>query len=73
MDQIRIDNLEMFGYHGVLEQEQSLGQKFVVSAVLFLDTRQAGKTDQLAKSLDYSEVCQKIKELVERERYLLIE
>lgn len=73
MDQIYIENLELFGYHGVLEQEQELGQKFVVSATLFLDTRRAGKTDSLKESLDYSEVCQKIKEIVERQRCLLIE
>lgn len=73
MDQIYIENLELFGYHGVLEQEQELGQKFVVSARLFLDTRRAGKTDSLKESLDYSEVCQKIKEIVERQRCLLIE
>ena len=73
MDQIYIENLELFGYHGVLEQEQELGQKFVVSARLFLDTRKAGKTDSLKESLDYSEVCQRIKEIVERQRYLLIE
>ena len=73
MDQIYIENLELFGYHGVLEQEQELGQKFVVSATLFLDTRRAGKTDSLKESLDYSEVCQKIKEIVERQCYLLIE
>lgn len=73
MDQIYIENLELFGYHGVLEQEQELGQKFIVGATLYLDTRKAGKTDSLKESLDYSEVCQKIKEIVERQRFLLIE
>lgn len=73
MDQIYIENLELFGYHGVFEEEAVLGQKFIVSARLFLDTRKAGKTDELTESLDYSEVCGKIKELVERERCQLIE
>ena len=73
MDQIYIENLELFGYHGVLLQEQELGQKFVVSATLFLDTRKAGKTDSLKESLGYSEVCRKIKEIVEEQRCMLIE
>ncbi len=73
MDKIRIENLELFGYHGVFEEEAVLGQKFIVSAVLYLDTRKAGKTDELKESLDYSDVCQKIKEIVERERCQLIE
>lgn len=73
MDQIIIKDLEVFGYHGVFEEEALLGQKFIISARLFLDTRKAGKTDDLKESLDYGEVCQVIKKLVETERYMLIE
>lgn len=73
MDQIIIENLETFGYHGVFEEEAFLGQKFIVSAVISLSTRKAGKTDDLKESLDYGEVCQTIKKLVENERYQLIE
>lgn len=73
MDRITIENLETFGYHGVFEEEAFLGQKFIVSAVLFVDTRKAGKTDDLKESLDYGEVCQVIKKLVETKRYMLIE
>lgn len=73
MDQIIIKNLETFGYHGVFEEEAFLGQKFIVDAILYLDTRKAGKTDDLKESLDYGEVCQVIAKLVETERYQLIE
>ena len=73
MDQIIIENLEIFGYHGVFEEEAFLGQKFIVDARLYLDTRPAGQTDDLTQSLDYGEVCQFIKKLVETERYMLIE
>lgn len=73
MDQIIIENLETFGYHGVFEEEAFLGQKFIVSARLYLDTRKAGKTDDLKESLDYGEVCQMIKKIVETKRFMLIE
>ncbi|MDO5154791.1 MAG: 2-amino-4-hydroxy-6-hydroxymethyldihydropteridine diphosphokinase [Eubacteriales bacterium] len=73
MDCIQIENLELFGYHGVFEEEAFLGQKFIVSAKLFLNTRKAGMTDDLKDSLDYGQVCQKIKKIVETERYMLIE
>ena len=43
-DEIRIEDLEVFANHGVFPEENTLGQKFVVSAVLFTDTRMAGKT-----------------------------
>ncbi len=73
MDKIIIKNLEAFGYHGVFEEEAFLGQKFIVDAVLYLDTRRVGKTDDLKASLDYGEACHVIKKLVETERYQLIE
>ena len=73
MDQIAIKDMELFGYHGVFEEETFLGQKFIVSATLFLDTRKAGKSDDLKESLDYGEACQVIRKIVETERYMLIE
>lgn len=73
MDTIIIKDLETFGYHGVFEEEAFLGQKFIVTAELFLDTRKAGKTDDLQDSLDYGVACQLIKKIVKTERYHLIE
>lgn len=73
MDQIIIKDLEIFGYHGVFEEEAFLGQKFIVTAVLNLSTRKAGKTDDLQQSLDYGVACQMIEKIVKTERYQLIE
>ncbi len=73
MDQITIKGLETFGHHGVFQEESFLGQKFIVDAVLFLDTRVAGKTDDLEDSIDYGQVCSLIKKTVEVERFQLIE
>lgn len=73
MDQIRIENLLVFAHHGVFEEENVLGQKFVISAVLYLDTRRAGLTDALADSLDYGKVCHFITERMHACRYQLIE
>ena len=50
MDKIRIENLEIFAKHGVFPEENFLGQKFVLSAVLHTDTRKAGLTDELSYS-----------------------
>lgn len=73
MDYISIKGLETFGYHGVFEEEAFLGQKFIIDATLFLDVREAGKQDDLTKSIDYGEACNVIKKIVEVERYQLIE
>ena len=56
MDKIKIENLEVFAKHGVFPEENKLGQKFLVSAVLYTDTRKAGMTDDLAASIHYGEV-----------------
>ena len=48
MDEIKIRNLEIFANHGVFPEENKLGQKFVVSCTLYLDTRKAGKGDSLS-------------------------
>ena len=57
MDQIRIDNLEVYAHHGVYEEEQRTGQHFYVNLVLYGDMRGAGRTDDLELSTDYGEVC----------------
>jgi len=73
MDKIHIDGLELFAHHGVLEAETQLGQKFLVSATLKLDLRQAGKTDDLSKTVNYAEVCETIRHLMTTETHQLIE
>ena len=56
MDKIEIKNLEIFANHGVFPEENILGQKFVISATLYTDTRKAGLTDELTASIHYGEV-----------------
>ena len=46
-DKIKIKNMEVYANHGVFPEENKLGQKFLVSAVLSVNTRKAGKTDDL--------------------------
>ena len=72
-DEIRIEDLEVFANHGVFPEENTLGQKFVVSAVLFTDTRKAGKTDDLTASIHYGEVSAFITEFLQRNTYQLLE
>lgn len=73
MDKIFIDGLELFAHHGVLSEENALGQKFIVSAALYLDTRSAGKSDCLEKSVNYAEVCALIQQVMTENTYKLIE
>lgn len=73
MDTITISNLEIFAHHGVFEEENTLGQKFLISAKLHLNTRKAGMSDDLNQSIDYGSVCHSIKKLMEQNTFKLIE
>ncbi|MCD8053289.1 MAG: 2-amino-4-hydroxy-6-hydroxymethyldihydropteridine diphosphokinase [Lachnospiraceae bacterium] len=73
MDRIKICGLEVFARHGVYPEENALGQKFVICADLFLDTRRAGLTDDLEASVNYGEVCQFIQTFMQEHTYQLIE
>ncbi len=73
MDTIRIENLEVFAHHGVLQEENQLGQKFVISAVFYLDTKKAGMTDDLQYSLNYADACHFIKKKMEETNHKLLE
>jgi len=73
MDKINIKNLEIFAKHGVLPEENSLGQKFIVSVSLYADLSGAGKSDDLAQSVDYGAVCGLIRGFVGGNTFKLIE
>ncbi len=73
MDQITIRNLQVFANHGVFAEETALGQKFLVTAVLGLDTRPAGRTDDLRHSVNYGEVSADIVRFLQENTYQLIE
>lgn len=72
-DQITIKNLEVYANHGVFPEEQKLGQKFIISAILYTDTRIAGKTDDLEASIDYGTICQTITRFLKEHTYNLLE
>lgn len=73
MDKIEIKNLEVFGYHGVLKEENKLGQKFILSAKVYLDTRKAGESDDLTKTIHYGELALLMKKIMEERRFALLE
>ena len=73
MDKIEIRNLEIFANHGVFPEENVLGQKFVISATLYTDTRKAGLTDELTASIHYGEVSHMITKFTKEHTFKLLE
>ncbi len=73
LDIIKIKNIEIFANHGVLREENVLGQKFLVSVDLYLSTRKAGKYDNLEFSVDYNRAAIMTEKFVSKNTFKLIE
>lgn len=72
-DKITIEDLEIFANHGVFPEENKLGQKFMVSAILYTNTLCAGRTDELAASIDYGAVSHFITSYMQKHTFKLLE
>ena len=72
-DKITIEDLEIFANHGVFPEENKLGQKFMVSAILYTDTVRAGRTDELEASIDYGAVSHFITSYMQKHTFKLLE
>lgn len=73
MDFISIKNLEVFSKHGVFDEENRIGQKYAIDANLYIDTRVAGVSDDIAKSVDYGRVCHYMSAFMKGHTYKIIE
>jgi dihydroneopterin aldolase len=65
--------MEFYGYHGVFPEENKLGQRFIVDLMVLVDLKKAGETDELEHSVNYGELFQVCKEIVEGKSYKLVE
>lgn len=73
MDKIIMKNMGFYGYHGVLEAEKTLGQKFFIDAILYLPLKSAGETDDLSFTVNYGEVYEVIKNITVNRKFDLLE
>ncbi|MCM3768441.1 dihydroneopterin aldolase [Neobacillus niacini] len=73
MDKIYVNGMQFYGYHGVFQEETRLGQRFSVDLSVSLDLKQAGETDELEHSVNYGELYQVCREIVEGKPYKLVE
>ena len=72
-DEIKIEELEVFAKHGVFPEENTLGQKFLVNAVIQTDISQGAANDDIHLSIHYGEVCEFITEFMQTHTFKLIE
>ena len=63
-DRIELRGLTVQGHHGVYEQERRDGQVFVVDITVWIDLDRAAASDDLADTLDYSELARRAVQVV---------
>ena len=72
-DLITLRGLSAHGFHGVFEFERANGQQFVVDAVLELDLAAAAASDDVADTVHYGELAERLVAVVSGEPVNLIE
>lgn len=72
-DRIELRGLTAHGRHGVFSHEREDGQQFVVDVALSVDTRAAAASDDLADTVDYGALAERVVGLIAGEPVALIE
>ena len=72
-DRIVLANMVFHGRHGVGPAERSNPQPFEIDVEMHLDTRPAGLTDDLSKTVDYRDIFEICRSIVEGPSRQLIE
>jgi len=72
-DHIRVHRLAVFARHGVLSEEAAIGQRFFISLDAAVDTRPAGASDDLTKSVSYADMADVAVGIATARRFNLLE
>ena len=71
MGLIKLEDIEIFAYHGCLDEEQVTGNWFMVNLVLETNTDIPSNTDNIEDALNYQIVYQLVKEVMAIRSHLL--
>ncbi|MER7002277.1 dihydroneopterin aldolase [Dactylosporangium sp. NPDC000555] len=72
-DRIALSGLKVRGHHGVFDFERRQGQDFVVDVVLEFDLRPAAASDDVADTVHYGELAERLAAVISGEPVNLIE
>jgi len=72
-DRILLKDLGFYGFHGLLPQEATLGQRFYIDLEIGADLSRPATTDALEGSISYADIYDTVKDTFEGLRVDLIE
>ena len=73
LDRIQVSGIRAFGYHGVFPEERRDGQEFRADVTLWVDTRPAAASDDVADTVHYGEVSEAVAGVLGGEPVNLVE
>lgn len=73
VDKIFLNKMQFYGYHGVFSEENKLGQPFEVDLTVEQDLRKAGQSDDLEATVNYAELFNLCKDVMENRVFKLVE
>ncbi len=73
MDRIIFEKIQFYAYHGVLEEENRLGQKFEVDLEMYLNLQKAGESDNINDTINYALVYDVVNEILMGTKRQLLE
>ncbi|MGX1703228.1 dihydroneopterin aldolase [Microbacterium sp. NPDC055357] len=73
VDEITLTGVRAFGRHGVYPDERRDGQEFVVDVTMRVDAARAAASDDVADTVHYGELAERLVEIVEGDPVDLIE
>ena len=68
---IELEEMEFYAYHGHFEEEQVVGNKFLVNISIETDCSKAAESDKLQDALDYVSIYKITKQEMDKKSHLL--
>lgn len=70
---INLKEMIFYGYHGVAQEERTLGQRFIVNFTFETDSANDQNIKELMDTVDYTKVYAIIKHVIEEHSFMLLE
>lgn len=72
-DQIFVEGIEFYGYHGVPDAEQQIGHRYRVDLTVDIDLSVAGRTDDLSQTVSYGDLARLVIQIGTTQQVRLLE